>query len=410
MNERLRVGIVGGSIAGCVTAAALLQHDIDVEVLERSSSDLGERGAGITLPQELVREMKRRRLLDSDFDGANVSAREWRVPDGTEDLGRLAFKQAMHDSQMQHWGVLLNNLRKRVPEARYIRGAMICTLRQDQAGVTVASAAGDVRRYELIIGADGYRSTVRRLVLPGAIPTYAGYPAWRGAIEERLIRKPEAVAKAVQMVGVPRGHASLYMIPGVDGNVAPGNRRVNWLIYDAAAPPEVTGARQSAAEGAVHAVPPGGLTKLQAEYLHALAQDHLPPWHADVVLSTTSPYMQTMHDLLLDTSVVGRVCLVGDAAMIARPHTGSGASKAVRDALCLADALAGTGSVQEGLGLYRDGRVPSGNALVRLGRDLGRELVLDAPDWRSLDESGYATLITSGATSRTYFAGRGRVL
>jgi 2-polyprenyl-6-methoxyphenol hydroxylase-like FAD-dependent oxidoreductase len=120
--------------------------------------------------------------------------------------------------------------------------------------------------------------------------------------------------------------------------------------------------------------------------------------------------MQTMHDLLLDTSVVGRVCLVGDAAMIARPHTGGGASKAVRDALCLADALAGTGSVQEGLGLYRDGRVPSGNALVRLGRDLGRELVLDAPDWRSLDEGGYATLITSGATSRTYFAGRGRVL
>jgi 2-polyprenyl-6-methoxyphenol hydroxylase-like FAD-dependent oxidoreductase len=116
--------------------------------------------------------------------------------------------------------------------------------------------------------------------------------------------------------------------------------------------------------------------------------------------------MQNIYDLALDRYVRGRVCLIGDAATIARPHTGSGAAKAMQDALALADALSTGGSLEDGLRSFQEQRAPAGNGLVRLGQDLGQEQVLGAPDWRQLDHAGFDQLLNAGASSRTYMFGR----
>jgi 2-polyprenyl-6-methoxyphenol hydroxylase-like FAD-dependent oxidoreductase len=67
--------------------------------------------------------------------------------------------------------------------------------------------------------------------------------------------------------------------------------------------------------------------------------------------------------------------LLGDAAFIARPHVGTGVTKAALDAVALADALAQDGSdVPGALMRYEQDRIPAGRQLVARGRALGAYL------------------------------------
>src|SRR6516225_4575288 len=63
-RARMRVGIIGGSIAGCATAALLHRAGHDVIVFERSESDLVSRGAGIGTLPAVWQDMMARGLVD----------------------------------------------------------------------------------------------------------------------------------------------------------------------------------------------------------------------------------------------------------------------------------------------------------------------------------------------------------
>lgn len=83
----------------------------------------------------------------------------------------------------------------------------------------------------------------------------------------------------------------------------------------------------------------------------------------------------------------GRVLLAGDAAAVARPHTGAGAVKALQDATVLESALATADTWADALDTYDTDRTVSGRAMVDLGRRLGGALVRATPDWRAMDQS-----------------------
>ena len=61
----MRVGIIGGSIAGCATAALLHRAGHDVTVFERSESDLVSRGAGILMTTAAWQDMMAHGLIDA---------------------------------------------------------------------------------------------------------------------------------------------------------------------------------------------------------------------------------------------------------------------------------------------------------------------------------------------------------
>ena len=77
-----------------------------------------------------------------------------------------------------------------------IAAASLAALEQDGDGVTAIFADGDARAGDVLIGADGIRSTVRGLCAPESQPLYAGYVAWRALIAESamLARKPIATS------------------------------------------------------------------------------------------------------------------------------------------------------------------------------------------------------------------------
>jgi 2-polyprenyl-6-methoxyphenol hydroxylase-like FAD-dependent oxidoreductase len=68
----MRVGIIGGSVAGCATAALLHRAGHDVTVFERSESDLVSRGAGIGTPTAVWQDMMARRLIDGTLSACRA--------------------------------------------------------------------------------------------------------------------------------------------------------------------------------------------------------------------------------------------------------------------------------------------------------------------------------------------------
>ena len=95
------------------------------------------------------------------------------------------------------------------------------------AEVRARFADGSGRSFDLLVGADGIRSTVRGLLFPDLSPTYAGYVGWRGTLSERDLptRAREELRDLLTYHVGDRTHVLSYEIP------APGGGSMNWVWY-----------------------------------------------------------------------------------------------------------------------------------------------------------------------------------
>ena len=118
-TQGLKVGIIGGSIAGCTTAIELLRLGCEVTLLERTGEELKDRGVGIGVPSSVMDTFITRDLVDADapyFPG-HAFTRRWRTAQERR-YGYLAWDQPANLALL-NWGVLYRNLRKRVPDQVY---------------------------------------------------------------------------------------------------------------------------------------------------------------------------------------------------------------------------------------------------------------------------------------------------
>ncbi|MGW2207319.1 FAD-dependent monooxygenase [Streptomyces sp. NPDC001774] len=376
-----RVAVVGGSIAGCAGALAASRSGADVVVLERATGRLQDRGVGLTLHNDRYTELEKAGYLDTSMPWYQLARRPWMVRDGAARTGReigvlpLPFRS-------YNWGSLWEELRNRIPPSvEYHTGAQVSRVTQDASGAVVHLADGTQEHYDFVVGADGYRSVVRDAMYPQAGAEYAGFIAWRGTLpEERLPGPPGAFPDGdAASVGFPGGHMLIYRIPGPGGV----GITVNWVFY--ATPPAAAGAHFTDPQ----TVQPRLMSDDLRRYQLQLAAEHLPPFWQEVVRLTwlEDTFVQPMYDMVAPSYTLGRVVLLGDAASIARPNTGSGAIKALQDAAALECALRAHDGWQEALAAYSTERVPIGQATVELGRRLGRAQVTETPDWQAMDQS-----------------------
>ncbi|MEV0040489.1 FAD-dependent monooxygenase [Streptomyces sp. NPDC050804] len=372
------IAVVGGSIAGCATALAASRGGAErITVFERADARLRDRGVGIALHSDRYDELRDAGYVAPEMPWAPLTRRVWSIRDGEADHGRAIGEQPF-PFRAYSWGSLWSELRRRVPEeVSYRSGATVTGVEPDADGVTLRLADGNQEHFDVVIGADGYRSVVREAMFPGVSATYAGYIGWRGTSSD-VADLPSDGQDAHNIV-FPGGHCMIYRIP--DGA---GGHRLNWVLYTT--PPRTEGLHPDLRTPT--SLPPGRLHEELTAHLRALVADSFPPYWALRVLRTPpeTTFIQPIYDLEVPHYTSGRMALVGDAASVARPHIGGGSVKALQDATALEAAWVAGSGWKEVLERYDADRRAVGTAMVALARRMGSAQVENTPDWSAMGQ------------------------
>ncbi|OLZ74614.1 monooxygenase [Streptomyces sp. IMTB 2501] len=313
-----RVLVIGGGIAGTAVALGLRKAGFDVAVYEAHPDTAEDMGAFLTLASNGMRALAQLGATDAvTAVGFPLTSLRLLDHEGTElthaPLGEVA-EPALRYRCLRRGE--LNAALQGEADRRGIRlrhGARLVAVTDGPRGVTARFADGSVTHAELVVGADGLNSTVRRLLTPGVRPSYAG---------QRVFYGYSGTATGADGTGV------ITMIRGSEtafGYAVSPAGRTYWF---ARVTTEPLPAHRSA-----HRAP------WREELLPLLRKDSTPA--ADIVAASEGPVMVTnAWEMPLGTVWQrGRVVLIGDAAHAASPATGQGASMALEDAVVLAKAL-----------------------------------------------------------------------
>ena len=343
--------VVGGGIAGPVTAMALQRVGVDAVVLERRAEPDPEAGSWFTIAPNGLAALDAVGALDPLRGGAVSTRRNVMVGADGRPLGTLALGRPLDDgtpalslkrSRAAH-RLLQEAVARGIP-VRY--GAAVTSVASTGTSATVTLEDGEVLGADVVVGADGLRSVVRPAVDPAAPPPrYVGLVNFggvtRGAAEAAGLR-PEAwhfVFGRKAFFGAlptPDGDVVWFVNvrrPAVSRDEREGTTLEAWrrTLLDLA----------RLDRGPMSGLIEHGELELAADDTHDLP--HVPRWHRD------------------------RLVLVGDALHAPSPSSGQGASLAAEDAVVLARHLRDHAVPQDAFAAYESERRRRVERIVRDG-------------------------------------------
>jgi 2-polyprenyl-6-methoxyphenol hydroxylase-like FAD-dependent oxidoreductase len=382
-----RAVVIGGSMSGLFAGLQLRARGFAVDIYERVDSELSGRGAGIVAQPVVPRTM---RALGIDTADLGVEMTTRKILDAE---GRVVV-EAHCPQTLTAWERLYRILRDAFPAAHYHRGIGLTGFEQTGRSVTVRFNDGRSVEADLLVGADGIRSTVRQQLLPDLNPLYAGYVAWRSLLPEKAI--PPAIHCELfehMVFCLPPGEQFLgYPVAGPDNDLRPGHRRYNVVWYRPAA--EDTELRRLLTDdsGVTHSlsIPPPLIRQEHIAAMRAAAERLVAPQFRAIARLMDEPVLQPIYDLETPRMAFGRVAIIGDAAFVARPHVGAGVSKACEDASALADAVAAE-DVEPALLKFEAQRLPIGRRIIERARHLGAYLQATQTDEERAHAGRYST-------------------
>jgi 2-polyprenyl-6-methoxyphenol hydroxylase-like FAD-dependent oxidoreductase len=174
-----RAVVVGGSMSGLFAALYLRRRGWQVDVFERSPVALIGRGAGIMTHPEMHRALADLGLDSAQDFGVPVERRLVLDRAGNVVCARRCPQTATS------WNRLFDMLHGAFGAEHYHLGRELSGVSQTADAADAHFADGSTEAADLLIGADGFRSSVRSRLLPGARPLYAGYVGWRGLAQLR---------------------------------------------------------------------------------------------------------------------------------------------------------------------------------------------------------------------------------
>jgi 2-polyprenyl-6-methoxyphenol hydroxylase-like FAD-dependent oxidoreductase len=237
-------------------------------------------------------------------------------------------------------------------KAAHLYDHNVTSIEEEGDGIRVfwKTSKGDEGSFlaDMLVGADGPSSTVRKILQPDVQRTYAGYCALRGTIPEKDVSAAatEAFSEKFTFFHCPGVQILAYLIPGKSGTVEPGERFINFVYYTNF-PEGSPGLEEimTDKDGVRHHITmPPGLTDPKAwEKQRAVAKERLAPQFAEIVRETKNPFVQAVTDVINPKNeyLNGKVVLIGDALAGFRPHTVASTSQAAFDAMIFADYIEG---------------------------------------------------------------------
>jgi 2-polyprenyl-6-methoxyphenol hydroxylase-like FAD-dependent oxidoreductase len=365
-----RALVIGGSMSGLLTGLMLNRRGWEVGVYERVPGELAGRGAGIVAQPPLIARLNALRLDTRDL-GVAIARRQILDRDG-----RVTATSSC-PQVFTAWERVFRLLRDAFPSDCYHRGRGLAAFEQSDRAVVAHFSDGGKAEGDVLIGADGLRSTVRQPCLPAIAPLYAGYVAWRAMLAEAAL--PAAIHRDLfdaMTFCLPPGEQILgYPVAGPDNDLRPGRRRYNVIWYRPADELKELPWLLTGENGVVHSIsiPPPLIRREAIAGMRAAAERLLAPQFRDIVRLINEPLLQPIYDLASPRLAFGRVALVGDAAFVARPHVAAGVSKAADDAAALAQAL-DDAAVEDALRRFEEQRLPDNNRIIERARHLGAYL------------------------------------
>lgn len=341
--KNLKIAVIGAGYGGAAAAKALSLLGADVTVYEQAPR-MGEVGAGIGLRPATMARFRQWGIFDaianvssaSDYFEILTATGEPIMKDTWPEFGDEKHTYLIHRRDF------IEALVGVLPEGMVQLGHRLETIEDNGSRAVLTFTNGTTAEADLVVGADGIKSTVREQLFSDKGPVFSGEHAYR------------VVISADDAHGmVTDDNLRMYIGKGTKVYLLPLRHR-NQMSFDITAlNPDSTWAPAITKDELLKTVEgfderivtiARGLDMDTVNIRAVYDIDPVENWHTDSVV------------------------LMGDAAHSMLHHQGQGANSAIEDAGALADAIAQAGSVKEALALFQATRKPVTDELQRISR------------------------------------------
>ena len=337
------IAIIGAGIGGMTAAVTLAKKGVKVSIFEQAP-ELSEVGAGLTITPNatkglmylgLEKQMKEVGMAHAQQGVRHFETGEMIVPleRGEKMLEKYgAYQFQAHRADVHN--VLIDELKLHNSNTIYTDHELI-DLNEKNNSVELVFSNNETHEVDFVIGADGNRSVVRKIILGDDDPQFAGYVAWRGLVPVELLGEDD------------------FDECGSSAFIAPGRVFARYLVRNAEL----------------------------YNYVAFLATDEWAeegwaiPSKVDIVMDIFSDYNQQVKNIIAATPAnelfkwgifarepvskwsTKNITLLGDAAHPLEPFMGQGASLAIEDGVVLGRIIEDSDSSDEIVSRYESARI-----------------------------------------------------
>jgi 2-polyprenyl-6-methoxyphenol hydroxylase-like FAD-dependent oxidoreductase len=352
-SEKGRIGIVGAGTSGAYLASLLAKKGFQVSLFEKALYPRTD-GCGILLIQagmEALHQGNPQICQDIIAAGAPVTLFEFRNLRGTPfNSESVSYAENELPGMLVHRKPILESVLAQVPPDCLHYGAELESIIQKENGVIAQFKDGHIWEGDLLVGADGILSKVRKFVVPEEVKLhYLGDLVWRGVVADSTFCPDGTFLVYARGRGV---YANFFDIGGdrthwgffIEKNLSESEKGL-LLPEDTTIPPQELAKLPDDARAIIEATPPEAIV---SRYSYDI--DPLPQLYK------------------------GRVLLIGDAAHAKSPSRARGMTSGFEDALALSRHLDASNNIDEVLAAFQAERMPIVHEYQRTSREMSEKI------------------------------------